>query len=262
VWYDTTAAAIAAGSAIAQVTNSRTWAIAWLAAARTQVGTRSATARRAALAGAVHQTLISLIPGQHTTADATLAAELAVLPDGPAVRDGMAAGRASAQRLLDERAEDGLDPASVNAAFPVPVATPGVWQPTPPQYAPATQYGNRVARPFVLRSAAQFRPVAPPAVGSRRDEDLCRLAPAERGERRRPGVVGHPYPQRRPRRDPARSGCGPLCREPRAERAALRTVRSTAGRRSNRWPASGVTDPQTSGNETRSTGQPRCSLPR
>jgi hypothetical protein len=168
VWYDATAAAIAAESAPAQVTNSRTWAIAWLAAARTQAGTRSTAGRRAALAGAVHQTLITLIPGRRSAADATLAAELAALPDGPAVRDGVAAGRVTAQRLLDERAGDGLDPASVNAAFPVPAAAPGVWQPTPPQYAPATQYGNRVARPFVLRSAAQFRPAAPPAIGSRR----------------------------------------------------------------------------------------------
>jgi hypothetical protein len=78
--------------------------------------------------------------------------------------------------LLDERAGDGLDPASVNAAFPVPAPEPGVWQPTPPLFAPATQYGNRVARPFVLRSAAQFRPAAPPAVGSRRYEaDLAEV---------------------------------------------------------------------------------------
>ena len=176
VWYDATAAAIAAGPAPAQVTNSRTWAIAWLAAARSQAGTHSPAGRRAALAGAVHQALTTLLPGQRTAADATLAAELAVLPDGPPVRDGVAAGRATAQRLLDERAGDGLDPASVNTAFPVPAPAPGVWQPTPPQYAPATQYGNRVARPFVLRSAGQFRPAAPPAVGSRRYEaDLAEV---------------------------------------------------------------------------------------
>jgi hypothetical protein len=89
----------------------------------------------------------------------------------------VAAGRAAAQRLLAERAGDGLDPASVNAAFPVPAPAPGVWQPTPPQYAPATQNGNRLARPFVLRSAAQFRPPAPPAIGSRRYQaDLAEVA--------------------------------------------------------------------------------------
>ncbi|MGK5678144.1 vanadium-dependent haloperoxidase [Actinoplanes sp. URMC 104] len=167
-WYDTTAAAIAAGGAPTQITNSRTWAVAWLAAARAQTRTPSAPGRRAALAGAVHQALVTLVPGQRAAADATLAAELGSLPDGKPVRDGVAAGRAAADRLLTERAGDGLDPASVNAPFPVPAPAPGVWQPTPPQNAAATQYGNRLARPFVLRSVAQFRPPAPPAVGSPR----------------------------------------------------------------------------------------------
>ncbi|GIF17071.1 vanadium-dependent haloperoxidase [Actinoplanes teichomyceticus] len=167
-WYDTTAAAIAAGGAPTQITNNRTWAIAWLAAARAQAGVPSTTGRRAALAGAVHQTLVTLLPGQQTAADATLAAELAALPDRPPVRDAVTAGRAAAQRLIAERTGDGLDPASVNVAFPVPAGAPGIWQPTPPQFAPAAQYGNRLARPFVLRSADQFRPPAPPALDSAR----------------------------------------------------------------------------------------------
>ncbi|GAA4607779.1 hypothetical protein BJY16_006504 [Actinoplanes octamycinicus] len=175
-WYDTTAAAIATGGAATQVTNNRTWAIAWLAGARAQTGTHSAVGQRAALAGAVHQTLITLIPGQQAAADATLATELAALPDRRQVRDGVAAGRAAAQRLIAERTGDGLDPASVNAPFTVPAAAPGVWQPTPPLFPAATQYGNRVARPFVLRSASQFRPVAPPALGSPRYEaDLAEV---------------------------------------------------------------------------------------
>ncbi|BCJ47850.1 haloperoxidase [Actinoplanes ianthinogenes] len=176
VWYDATAAAITAGGATTQVTNNRTWAIAWLAAARAQNTTHSPLGRRAALAGAVHQTLATLIPGQQAAADATLAAELAALPDRKPVRDGVAAGRAAAQRLIAERTGDGLDPASVNTPFTVPAAAPGVWQPTPPAYAPAAQYGNRVARPFVLRSAAQFRPAAPPALGTERYEtDLAEV---------------------------------------------------------------------------------------
>lgn len=175
-WYDATAAAIAAGGAPTQVTNNRTWAIAWLAAARAQAGTRSPAGQRAALAGAVHQTLVTLIPGQQDSADATLTDELAALPDRQAIRDSVAAGRAAADRLLAERAGDGLDSASVNVPFPVPAPAPGVWQPTPPQQAPATQYGNRLARPFVLRSADQFRPAAPPAIGSERYEsDLAEV---------------------------------------------------------------------------------------
>ncbi|MEU8529239.1 vanadium-dependent haloperoxidase [Streptomyces sp. NPDC048629] len=50
----------------------------------------------------------------------------------------------------------------------VPPAAPGVWQPTPDGYAPAAQYGNRVARPFLLDSPAQYRLGPPPALDSRR----------------------------------------------------------------------------------------------
>ncbi|WP_203781195.1 vanadium-dependent haloperoxidase [Paractinoplanes rishiriensis] len=175
-WYDATAAAIAAGGATTQVTNSRTWAIAWLAAARAQTGSSSPVYRRAALAGAVHESLVALVPTQAAAVDAVLEADLAALPDGKAKDRGLAAGRAAADRLIEERTGDGLDSASVNAAFPVPPPAPGVWQPTPSAYAAATQYGNRLARPFLLRGAAQFRPAPPPALGSARYEaDLAEV---------------------------------------------------------------------------------------
>jgi hypothetical protein len=167
-WYDATAAAVTTAGAPTQVTNNRTWAIGWLAAARAESRSASPVYQRAALAGAVHRTLITLTPANKEAADAVLAGELAALPDGRAEQSGLAAGRAAADELIAERTGDGLDPASVNAPFPVPAAAPGVWQPTPPQYAPATQYGNRVARPFVLRGADQFRPAPPPALGSAR----------------------------------------------------------------------------------------------
>ena len=167
-WYDATAAAIAAGGATAQVTNSRTWAIAWLGAARAQTGSASGTYQRAALAGAVHRALITLVPSQAAAADSVLAADLATIPAGPPRTSGLDAGRAAVDRLIAERTGDGLDPASVNTPFPLPAAAPGIWQPTPPAFQPATQYGNRTARPFLLRSAGQFRPGPPPALGSAR----------------------------------------------------------------------------------------------
>ncbi|GGN46837.1 hypothetical protein FHR83_008627 [Actinoplanes campanulatus] len=167
-WYDATAAAITAGGADTQVTNGRTWAIGWLAAARAQSGSPAKAYQRAALAGAVHRTLITLTPTQAAAADTVLAADLATIPDGPAKDRGLAAGRDEAADLIAERAGDGLDPASVNKPFPVPAAVRGIWQLTPPAYAPATQYGNRVARPFALRRAAQFRPAPPPALDSAR----------------------------------------------------------------------------------------------
>jgi hypothetical protein len=108
------------------------------------------------------------VPAQTDAADQVLAGDLATIPNGAAKRDGVAAGRDEAGHLIAERTGDGLDPASVDAPFQPPAPTAGVWQPTPPQFAPAVIYGARLARPFLLRSADQFRSVAPPALGSAR----------------------------------------------------------------------------------------------
>ncbi|MFE2327911.1 vanadium-dependent haloperoxidase [Streptomyces sp. NPDC059385] len=171
-WYDTTAQTVAAAGAPTQVTNSRTWAISWLAAAR---ATREAPGGRgraafqdAAVASAVHDALVALAPTRKTELDAALAGSLARIPDGPAERRGVAAGARQARLALADRQGDGLDPASVNAPFPVPAAAPGVWQPTPDGYAPAAQYGNRVAKPFLLDSPSQYRVGPPPALDSQR----------------------------------------------------------------------------------------------
>lgn len=171
-WYDTTAETIATAGAPTQVTNSRTWAIGWLAAARATRAVPDGVARRpyqeAALAAAVHRALVTLAPSRAEQLDAKLTATLDAIPDGPAERRGVAAGQRQADLALAERQGDGLDPASVNAAYPVRPAAPGVWQPTPPAYAPATQYGNRLARPFALAAADQFRLGPPPALDSAR----------------------------------------------------------------------------------------------
>ncbi|WP_166022891.1 vanadium-dependent haloperoxidase [Streptomyces chilikensis] len=171
-WFDVTARTVAAAPAPTQVTNSRTWAIGWLAAARATRdvpgGLDHGQYRRAALASAVHRALTELVPGQAEQVDAAYARTLAGIPDGRAEDRGVAAGERQASLLLAERTGDGLDPASVNAPYPVPAAGPGVWQPTPPAHAPATQYGNRVAEPFALRSQSQFRLPPPPAPDSAR----------------------------------------------------------------------------------------------
>ncbi|MFG2648826.1 vanadium-dependent haloperoxidase [Streptomyces sp. NPDC048436] len=170
-WYDTTAETITSAGASTQVTNNRTWAISWLAAARATGtvprGVDRAEYQDAALASAVHDALIALAPARTRELDAALRETLDAIPDGTAEDRGVAAGSRQAALTLKSREGDGLDPASVNAPFTVPPAAPGVWQPTPPAYAPATQYGNRLAKPFVLRGADQYRLPAPPAPGSR-----------------------------------------------------------------------------------------------
>ncbi|MFH9403961.1 vanadium-dependent haloperoxidase [Streptomyces sp. NPDC017638] len=171
-WYDTTAAGIAAAGAPTQITNSRTWAISWLAAARATrtvpPGVDRADFQDAALASAVHDSLSALIPARTRQFDAALATTLDRIQDGPAETRGVEAGARQAALVLASRERDGLDPASVDAPFPVPDAAPGVWQPTPPAHAPAAQYGNRLARPFLLARADQYRLPAPPALTSER----------------------------------------------------------------------------------------------
>ncbi|WP_406335556.1 vanadium-dependent haloperoxidase [Streptomyces sp. NBC_00203] len=171
-WYDTTAATVAAGGATTQITNNRTWAISWLAAARAvrelPPGVDRSDFQDAALASAVHDSLVALVPSRAQELDAALRATLAGVPDGPAKSPGVAAGARQARLVRASREGDGLDPASVNAPFTVPPAAPGVWQPTPPAYAPAAQYGNRIARPFLLHGPDQYRLSAPPALDSAR----------------------------------------------------------------------------------------------
>lgn len=172
-WYDTTADTIAkAGSSLPAVTNTRTWAVSWIAAARALQHVPSGVDRSdyqdAALAAAVHRALVELVPSRAPELDAALQQTLDQTPDGPAETLGSAAGERQALKALHEREGDGLDAASVNAPFTVPPAAPGVWQPTPPAFAPAIQNGSRFARPFLLKSASQFRLPAPPAPTSKR----------------------------------------------------------------------------------------------
>lgn len=179
-WYDVTANTITAAGAPTQVTNNRTWAIGWLAATRALLRTpataRPQDYREAAVAGAIHETLTTLVPARKAEVDQALTTTLARITDGPAETAGVAAGRQQAKAVLAARADDGLDPASVNAPFTPPSTDPGIWQPTPPTFSPAAQYGNRLAKPFLLRSADEFRLGPPPALGSARYErDLAEV---------------------------------------------------------------------------------------
>jgi hypothetical protein len=177
-WFDVTAATVAAAGASAQSTNSRTWAISWLAAARAAHDVPDAQRDRAdaAVASAVHDALVALAPARRAELDAALRTTLDRLPPGGPRDRGVADGAREAAGLLAARQGDGLDPASVNAPFEVPAPAPGVWQPTPPSFTPPQQAGNRLARPFLLARADQFRLPPPPAVDSPRDRaDLAEV---------------------------------------------------------------------------------------
>lgn len=226
-WYDATAETIAAAGAPTQITNSRTWAIGWLAAARATrsvpTGVERGSYKEAALAAAVHRALVTLVPSRTEQLDATYGRTLDAVPDGPAERRGVAAGERQADLLLASRQGDGLDPGSVNAPCPVRPAAPGVWQPTPPAHAPAAQYGNRLADPFVLTSQDQFRLGPPPRAGLRA---LRRRPRGGTGVRRRrqhrtqrpPDRDGHLLARLLPHPVHRAAARGPLARRPGAVR--------------------------------------------
>jgi membrane-associated phospholipid phosphatase len=117
----------------------------------------------AAAAEAGHDALVALYPSWKAALDQQLADELAAIPAGSAKQHGIAVGALAATLTLALRADDGS-----NVTPPqIPVGTePGQYRPAPPAFTPPvfTQWPG--VRPFVLQSADQFRPAAPPAVTS------------------------------------------------------------------------------------------------
>lgn len=118
----------------------------------------------AAAVAAAHDVLVNYFPSSKTTLDAAEATSLASIPDGPAKRDGIAVGMASAAALIQLRSNDGSAPPQ----FFVPLSLdPGEWQTTPS--CPAAggillQWPD--VRPFAIKSTDQFRSAPQPQLGS------------------------------------------------------------------------------------------------
>jgi VCBS repeat-containing protein len=108
----------------------------------------------AAVAAAADEILDDLYPAQAAAFDAQLATSLGAIPDGQSKTDGVALGKAVADRIIALRANDG---SNVNTTDTGGNGV-GVWQPTPPSYAPALdpQWAN--LEPFALNSPDQFLP--------------------------------------------------------------------------------------------------------
>lgn len=117
----------------------------------------------AAAAQAGHDALAALYPKWQTELDGQLAAELAAIPDGTAKQNGIQVGQSVATQLLALRANDGST--ATPPAF-VAGTRPGDYRPTPPTFAAPVFTGWANVKPFVLDSASQFPPDAPPAVTS------------------------------------------------------------------------------------------------
>jgi hypothetical protein len=115
------------------------------------------TSREAAAACAAHAMLSALYPDRKASLDADLAHDLAAVPEGPARERGIILGRKAAADLLALHADDGKGADDYR-----PFTQAGVYVPTQPVL------GHLVPKyqPWVMTSAAQFRPGPPPALTS------------------------------------------------------------------------------------------------
>jgi hypothetical protein len=117
----------------------------------------AASAEAAASAAARH-ILVQLYPNQKAQIEEAYAASLKTIPDGRAKSEGIALGEQVAAAVQADRADDGT---SIPDAYR-PFTSPGVWVPTTlPLF---EQYAR--AKPWVLKSADQFRPGPPPPLSS------------------------------------------------------------------------------------------------
>ena len=111
----------------------------------------------AAAAAAARQILVQLYPNQKAIDREAYAASIKAIPEGGEERRHRA-GRAGRRAVQADRAADGTSAPDTYR----PLTTPGVWVPTtPPMFA---QYAQ--AKPWVLKSADQFRPGPPPQLSS------------------------------------------------------------------------------------------------
>jgi hypothetical protein len=112
--------------------------------------------------GAAHCAVLgSLLPQTHAAAlDTACKAALGKIADGAAKEAGVAAGQQAAALVLAARDDDRIATTETYR----PLTTPGAYVPTT---IPATTHWPQ-RKPWLLASAAQFRPAAPPALASER----------------------------------------------------------------------------------------------
>jgi hypothetical protein len=123
-----------------------------------QPGSAPGASMEAAVAAASRATLAKLIPAQQASIDTAYQSALAAIPDGPAKAAGVAVGEKAAAAVLAVRADDAVAPTETYR----PHTTPGTYVPTAMPAAP--QWVQR--KPWLMASAAQFRPGPPPALAS------------------------------------------------------------------------------------------------
>jgi VCPO second helical-bundle domain len=130
-------------------------------------GERNGQNADAAVAQAAFDVLVHYFPSQAANLTVLHDAALAAIPEGPAKRNGVVHGGLAADKVLRERAGDGLQtPIGSTSSFPTLPPGPGVWRLPPPAYAAPQTPWMATMRPFVLASADQFLPPPPPSLQS------------------------------------------------------------------------------------------------
>jgi hypothetical protein len=143
------------------------------AAYRVHASAPRGTSAEAAADSSAFTVLEGLFPSLDQTFLNSYAAAVAGLPSNQATRDGLALGIRVANETLADRASDG---SKMSFSF-LPSDAPGLWRPTPPSFAAAVdpQFGQ--VTPFLLASGSEFRPAAPPTVGTAAyDQALAQVA--------------------------------------------------------------------------------------
>jgi PAP2 superfamily len=112
---------------------------------------------------AAHDVLVALYPAFQTTLDAELQQDLAQIQDGKDKSDGISIGQIVAAEILAFRSNDG---SGVTAPPFIPGNGPGLYQLTPPNFAPADFTQWPAVTPFALPRADEFRPGPPPVLTS------------------------------------------------------------------------------------------------
>jgi hypothetical protein len=124
----------------------------------TSVANRPGASAEAAAAAAARQILMGLFPNQKSIIETAYSTSIGAIVDATSKSEGITLGEQVAAAVLADRAADGTNLPDTYR----PVTSPGVWVPTAlPIFA---QYAQ--AKPWVLKSADQFRPGPPPALTS------------------------------------------------------------------------------------------------
>ncbi|PYT59817.1 MAG: hypothetical protein DMG35_13385 [Acidobacteria bacterium] len=120
----------------------------------------ASASEEAAASAAAHRVLVTLFPANAPSFDDLHTTILTAIPKDPQKNAGIAWGESVADEILARRGNDG----SGTTVPPPSGSGPGVWQPTPPAFAPYLLPQWAFVTPFAMTNSSQFRPPGPPAL--------------------------------------------------------------------------------------------------